>query len=123
SVPIANFVGLQARRAQAQVLKIAGCDPCASRGTARARLLLVSVPVVSRRLFGVVLVALGAGACLSPTLPLPPPSRPTMEGPDAAGNVRLFGRVPGKARVSALNSRTQFISGQQTRDDGKYDFT
>ena len=84
---------------------------------------MVRVHSVKRRSLGAVLLALAVSACLSPTLPLPPPSRPTVEGPDAAGNVRLTGRVPARARVSALNSRTNLISGQQTRDDGAYDFT
>ncbi|NLE86465.1 MAG: hypothetical protein GX607_08710 [Myxococcales bacterium] len=79
--------------------------------------------LTSRRSFATVLAGLVVSACLSPTLPLPPPSRPELTGPDAAGNVRLTGRVPGEARVSALNLRTDLISGQQTRADGAYDFT
>ncbi len=79
--------------------------------------------LTSRRLFATVLAGLVAGACLSPTLPLPPPARPELAGPDAAGNVRLTGRAPGEVRVSALNVRTDLISGQQTHPDGAYDFT
>lgn len=82
----------------------------------------MSVRRVTRRLLGAAGILLVANACLSPTLPLPPPSRPTVEGPDAAGNVRLLGRVPDHARVSALNTRTTYISGQQTEDGGAYDF-
>jgi hypothetical protein len=78
--------------------------------------------LLSRRLLGAALVGLAVSACLSPTLPLPPPSRPTVEGPDAAGYVRLTGRVPGGSTVSALNVRTDLVAGQQTGETGRYDF-
>lgn len=38
--------------------------------------------------------------CLAPTLPLPPPEQPTIQGPDASGLVTLSGR-PGAARPNA----------------------
>lgn len=44
--------------------------------------------------------ALALGGCLAPTLPVPPPSQPDVEGPDAAGNVTLKGAA-GAARANA----------------------
>lgn len=75
---------------------------------------------LTRRLL-LLLVAGGVTAgCLSPTLPLPPPSRPTVEGPDQDGMVTLEGDVPGSA-VYAANPRTGEIAGQFT-PDGHYLF-
>jgi hypothetical protein len=64
--------------------------------------------------------ALAVG-CLSPTLPLPPPSKPTVEGPDEQGNVTLDGYVTGDA-VYAANPRTNEIRGQFVPGDGHYRF-
>jgi hypothetical protein len=61
-------------------------------------------------------------ACLSPTLPLPPPSRPVIEGPDQEGMVTLEGHVDGQATVFAANMRTGEIRGQFTGHDGHYRF-
>ncbi len=72
-----------------------------------------------------VLVALGAAlatACLSPTLPLPPPSKPTVEGPDQQGMVTLDGNVLSGGTVYAANLRTGEIRGQFTETDGHYRF-
>ncbi|HEX3774898.1 MAG TPA: hypothetical protein VHV51_10570, partial [Polyangiaceae bacterium] len=61
-------------------------------------------------------------SCLSPTLPLPPPSDPTVSGPDAQGNVRITGYVLPDSEVFVLNHRNNAIAGQLT-NDGSYDFT
>ena len=63
-----------------------------------------------------------ASACLSPTLPLPPPSKPEVEGPTANGQVRLSGEVQGGAEIMAANLRTKEIRGQITGTDGLYSF-
>jgi len=60
--------------------------------------------------------------CLSPTLPLPPPSKPTVEGPDEQGQVTLDGTAHADAPVYALNTRTGEIRGQITGSDGHYRF-
>ena len=66
-------------------------------------------------------VVWGVG-CLSPTLPLPPPSRPdTVEGPDPAGNVRLSGTVLSNSLVYAYNSRNAQGVFQRVGADGRYD--
>jgi hypothetical protein len=83
------------------------------------------LPVVrSKRVFlALVFVAIGglfAPACLSPTLPLPPPSRPVIEGPDERGNVTLSGNVMPEAEVYAHNTETDRIDGQLTGPDGAY---
>jgi hypothetical protein len=59
--------------------------------------------------------------CLSPTLPLPPPSDPTVSGADAQGLVRLTGYVEPESEVFALNHTSNVISGQLT-PSGVYDF-
>ena len=77
-----------------------------------------------RRAFGgIALALLAAPSCLSPTLPLPPPERPQVDGPDPeTGEVRLRGSVPSKAQVHAINLRTFEIRGQVVGVDGLYDF-
>ena len=60
--------------------------------------------------------------CLSPTLPLPPPSDPTVSGTDANGDVHLTGTVLPQSEVFALNQNNNVISGQLT-ESGNYDFT
>jgi len=61
-------------------------------------------------------------ACLSPTLPLPPPEQPdTIEGPDSEGNVRFTGTVPLYGVVYALNPATDMGAFQRTRENGRYD--
>src|SRR5258706_2942472 len=71
-----------------------------------------------RWLFGAALCLAG---CLSPTLPLPPPSNPMVSGTDADGNVRLTGTVEPESEVFALNHTNNVISGQLTAS-GTYDF-
>ncbi len=60
--------------------------------------------------------------CLSPTLPLPPPTRPTVEGPDSFGQVVLSGQVEPGAQVIAENLHTGDIAGQRAPGDGRYRF-
>ena len=83
-----------------------------------------STMVLSRRwvLAAAALVAVG---CLSPTLPLPPPSKPTVEGPDPeTGEVTLSGREQEGADVFAANMRTGEVRGQlDLNRDGFYEFT
>ena len=59
---------------------------------------------VARRIFLAVGLSLAAGCMASPTLPMPPPGEPEVDGPTAEGTVELSGRVPKpKARVFAIN--------------------
>jgi hypothetical protein len=64
--------------------------------------------------------ALWVSACLSPTLPLPPPSKPTIDGPDSQGNVTLTGSVQPRATVYALNIATNEGRFLVTGADGAY---
>ncbi len=63
-----------------------------------------------------------AAGCLSPTLPLPPPSDPTVSSTETAGLVRLTGSVEPDSDVFAKNNSTGSIRGQYTKS-GLYDFT
>jgi hypothetical protein len=66
---------------------------------------LFPMALIARRLLLVVGLGfvLGSG-CLSPTLPLPPPGEPEVDGPTAEGTATLRGRVPQPyARVYATN--------------------
>jgi hypothetical protein len=76
-----------------------------------------------RWLVGAVICLAGALAqsCLSPTLPLPPPSNPTVSGPDAEGNVRITGNVLPDSEVFVLDHASNAIAGQLT-ESGAYDF-
>ena len=60
--------------------------------------------------------------CLSPTLPLPPPSRPDVGAPDEGGFSRLQGLAAPQAEVIAWNHNNDLIAGQVTGDDSRYDF-
>jgi hypothetical protein len=73
---------------------------------------------------GVILAALVvASSCLSPTLPLPPPNKPDVEGPDASGNVTLTGEVIPGASVYANNLNSGVSAGQRSDSrSGKYRF-
>jgi hypothetical protein len=68
------------------------------------------------------LAGLALGSCLSPTLPLPPPSRPDVSSPDESGFVRLQGVAAPQAEVIAWNHNNDLIAGQVTGDDSRYDF-
>lgn len=74
----------------------------------------------SRRqwLFGAAWMVAG---CLSPTLPLPPPSNPDVASV-SEGLVQLSGNVQPESEVFALNRNTNQISGQYT-SAGSYSFT
>ena len=62
-------------------------------------------------------------SCLSPTLPLPPPNRPNVDGPDSTGNVTLSGNVVPGATVYANNLDTGNSAGQKTDpQSGAYRF-
>lgn len=61
-------------------------------------------------------------ACLSPTLPLPPPDRPDVSSPDATGMVRIQGTSASRANVVAWNRASDLLAGQVTGTDGRYDF-
>src|SRR4051812_43325976 len=64
--------------------------------------------------------ALGAPACLSPTLPLPPP-----EVPDALqvgeGTYRLLGALPLLGNVFVVNKRTSDIRGRESVIQYRFD--
>ena len=90
-------------------------------GTAHA-----SVPermALSRRL-ALLVAALGvasATSCLSPTLPLPPPSRPDkITGPDAQGLVTIEGSVLPNTVVYLQNSITRDGTFDSVGGDGRY---
>jgi hypothetical protein len=75
----------------------------------------------SRRRLFCVAAALAAVACLSPTLPLPPPSEPTVSGPDETGTVRLSGRARPTAWVFAMDRANQEGAFKQAAGDGSYE--
>src|SRR4051794_35838862 len=65
-------------------------------------------------------LALAAAGCLSPTLPLPPPTEPSVSASTTAGLVRLQGSVMARSEVFAIDHRTNLIAGQYT-ESGLYD--
>jgi hypothetical protein len=77
---------------------------------------------MARRLL-LVVAGLGLACCLSPTLPLPPPSRPDVSVPDEGGLVRLQGFAAPRVEVLAWNHQSGLIAGQVTGADSSYDFT
>ena len=82
------------------------------------------MPRYGRRRFAVVaaLVSLAMGACLSPTLPLPPPRQPDVERV-GQGQYRLSGEVPEAGRAEAMNDCTGLIYGIRTlEEDMSYSF-
>lgn len=68
------------------------------------------------------LAGLGLVSCLSPTLPLPPPSRPDVGAPDENGYARLQGFAAPRVEVLALNRHNDLLAGQITGADSRYDF-
>jgi hypothetical protein len=87
--------------------------PAEGVGLGRRRCYARHVCRLPRRLFLIGFGLFGL-SCLSPTIPMPPPSRPDIEGPDAEGMVVLSGGVEAGAHVYAENRRTGDIRGQQT---------
>ncbi|GEM_PF-465565 len=81
----------------------------------------------TRRNFVALLLGAGflalAGGCLSPTLPLPPPSSPYVTAPNDNGLIELTGRVPSRSPVYVHNTRTDDVVGQFTEQDGRYQLT
>jgi hypothetical protein len=75
------------------------------------------------RAAGVLLIAAIPLACLSPTLPLPPPGRPFVTAPDDSGNVHVSGVVNSRALVLVHNTRTEQIVGEATGSSGAYELT
>jgi hypothetical protein len=71
----------------------------------------------------VVTAFVAASSCLSPTLPLPPPNQPDVEGPDAAGKVTLSGQVIRGANVYANDLNSGASAGQKADSQtGNYRF-
>jgi len=75
----------------------------------------------SRRRLFCFAAALAAVACLSPTLPLPPPSQPQVTGPDETGTVHLAGRTRPTAWIFAIDRANQQGVFQAAQSDGSYD--
>lgn len=71
-----------------------------------------------------VLAAAAATACLSPTLPLPPPGEPEQsELDEATGTLELRGTVRPRAWIYALNTDSNRGYLQVTGADGRYNLT
>ncbi len=66
--------------------------------------------------------ALALVGCLSPTLPLPPPS-PDVSGPNSQGEIEISGYADyAGIEVYAVNLHNGAIGGQLSGDDRHYDF-
>ncbi len=65
--------------------------------------------------------AVAALGCYSPTLPLPPPVNPEITLTET-GAYRVHGGALPNSQVFALNTRSQLLDGQQTGKTGIYDF-
>jgi hypothetical protein len=66
---------------------------------------------LSRRVLLWAVPGLFAAACLSPTLPLPPPAVPEVQQ-IGQGQYQLTGSLPVPGTVLVLNQRTRIIKGQ-----------
>ena len=81
----------------------------------------------ARRIFLALGLSLAAG-CISPTLPMPPPGEPEVDGPTAEGTATLSGKVPEpNARVFAINWSEEErggngFAGDYADDQGYYRF-
>jgi hypothetical protein len=77
--------------------------------------------LLSRRLLlAAAVAAVAATSCLSPTLPLPPPSKPTIDGPDPQGNVTVTGNVLGNSTVFVENARLNSGVFEHVGNNGQY---
>lgn len=65
---------------------------------------------LSRRALVWTLLGFSGAACLSPTLPMPPPSPPDVQMV-GQGQYRLSGEIPQAGIVLVLNGRTGLVSG------------
>jgi hypothetical protein len=76
----------------------------------------------STQLFGLLAVCAGLGACLSPTLPLPPPEEPdAISASDEEGVWEVRGSNTPGAVVLVKNLNTGVIAGSEDKDgDGRY---
>lgn len=70
---------------------------------------------LSRRMLLLAVPGLFAAACLSPTLPLPPPAVPTVTQ-IGQGQYELSGRIDVPGAVLVLNLRTRVIRGEDVQD-------
>jgi hypothetical protein len=83
--------------------------------SARARRLALAVVGL------VLLVAVAPAGCLSPTLPLPPPSEPESMQPGADGVWEIRGECTPGALVTVFNTSTGRSAGVEDRDaTGRY---
>jgi hypothetical protein len=73
------------------------------------------------RVLVITLLVSGFSGCLSPTLPMPPPSRPLVTAPDEAGMIKISGVVNSHARAFVQNDRTNEIAGERTGASGRYE--
>jgi len=95
---------------------------CETRHPGVVRAAPRSGQVLTRRLL-LVTAFVAVSSCLSPTLPLPPPNQPDVQGPDAAGNVTLSGQVIRGANVYANNLNSGASAGQKSDSQtGQYRF-
>lgn len=74
----------------------------------------------ARRWFLVAALAVPLAACLSPTLPLPPPGAPDVSAVDKDGNVTLTGTANANALVYAYNDRSGGGAIATADADGAY---
>ena len=78
----------------------------------------------SRRRWCASALALVFLGCLSPTMPMPPPSRPEIDGLDSSGDVVLSGRIKDASYVYADNLTTGYSAGQALEPEtGEYRFS
>jgi hypothetical protein len=85
-----------------------------------ARATVTEMLRLPRRLALAVLLGAIPAACLSPTLPLPPPSKPDIDGPDSRGMVTLTGTLPHPRAFAFALPEVGQGSIFHTQDDAKY---
>lgn len=81
--------------------------------------------MAARAVLGLAALALVAGACVSPTLPLPPPDAPyQISAAPQSGYWQLRGECTPGATVLVKNDATTVIAGVEDSDrDGRYFIT